>query len=202
MGEDTVEPEQTGEANYIVDENPSAKQTNPGSLPKTEPPMPSTDEQNAEVAKPKKRGFVSLKKRFARVGTWLVFSVACAIFPFCASWLITRAVKEPYNPEEILAHGELIAISLALTGEALGSLLFGVFASILHNGTGNRSVLVLVCKFALVVASGSILLASMGLLGGLTVDDANVDAGFVMWVSVVFFICTLAVGFFCKWLEE
>src|SRR5215471_5691121 len=63
---------------------------------------------------------VALKTPLMNIFTWLGFSVMVALAPILASWLVSGVVSQAYSLEVTLGHGELLAISIGLMGEALG----------------------------------------------------------------------------------
>src|SRR5438094_214082 len=71
--------------------------------------------------------FASIWKFFKRlistVGYWLAFSVCIGLTPLFFGWIVSQLVKQQFSLEKAVAHGELLAITIALIGEAFGYLL-------------------------------------------------------------------------------
>lgn len=129
---------------------------------------------------------VALKTPLINISTWLGFSVMVALAPILASWLVSGVVTQSYSLEVTLEHGELLAISIGLMGEALGYLLTNPHANdLLKRFVGIGCTLVL--------------LGSATLLGVLSVNQLHVDTKYVVRVSLVCFGFTLVIGCFCKW---
>jgi hypothetical protein len=132
----------------------------------------------------------------SRIGYWWAFSIGVAAIPIILNLLFTPLVKPINNWQEnlqkILVHGELIAISLALMGEATGYLLANTQISRWFRRLWGF-ISVFIC------------LVSVAILSAITVLDIvhiNVDPKLVTLYSVCVFGATMVTGSFCKWTEK
>jgi hypothetical protein len=129
------------------------------------------------------------KKSTHNVGFWLGFCVIIALTPPLSSWLVLGAVRQPFDMQKTFGHGELLAISIAIMGEAMGYLLTNPKVS-----SSFKSIVGLGCTLTL--------LACAFLLGVLTISNLNFDSSYITKVSIFLFGITLIVGSFCKWTER
>ena len=129
------------------------------------------------------------KKPLSNVGFWLCFGVIIGLTPALSSLLVSGAVKQQFTLEKTFGHGELLAISIALMGEAMGYLLTNPKVN-----SGFKSIVGFGCTLTL--------LSSAFLLGVLTIEKLTFDTTYIMHVSFFLFALTLIVGSFCKWTER
>ncbi len=128
-------------------------------------------------------------KSISNVLQWLGFSVLIALIPILGGAIVLSAIQQIFSLEKTLAHGELLAISIALIGEAMRYLLTNQNVS-----NAFKAWVGLACVL--------VLLGSALLLGVLSVEGLVVDTTYIMHASFILFGATLIVGSFCKWMEK
>src|SRR5579864_4428578 len=167
------------------------------------------------------------KEKHSSFWRWIGFSVIIGLVPIIASLTIAALIKKPTSILEIIAHGELLIISIALVAEALRDLQYNnkensdAFKSFIQWAAG--IVLISSCLFFGVVAThdasvtSSVATLSDSINKGNTKTDINqtvataeiikdneegLDTGLVDWFSMGIFAVALFVGGICKWCEN
>lgn len=136
-----------------------------------------------------KTDWKKVRKSLFNVGLWLGFGVGIGLTPVLSSLLVSGAVRQAFSLQNTFGHGALLAISIALMGEAMGYLL--------TNPNVNSAI-----KGILGLSCTLILLSSAFLLGVLTISQLTFDTLYITNVSYFLFGMTLIVGSFCKWTER
>ena len=155
--------------------------------------IPRVVQENVKARKKWSENF-TYGKPVANIIIWLVFCVAIALVPVFSVVLASALKGQALNWEKALAHGELLAICVALTGEAMRYLMTNSNVSNL---------------FKQVVGAGCVLLflgsaLSLGTIASesTTASKSTIQPDAVMHLSLLFFAGTLLVGCFCKWTER
>ncbi len=153
-----------------------------------------------EVIAPKVLWKVKLNQFFStfwvwlkRIIIWLIFTVGSALTAILVSWVVLTAANKPFDLGKLLSHGELIAISIALTGEGMGFWLSSRKRNyrILKNVMGYVGLMVLI---------GSILV--LGVITDRSYANLPYSVDFVVFISFVAFATSILVGSVWKGLES
>jgi hypothetical protein len=167
------------------------------------------------------------KERHSSFWRWLGFSVIIGLVPIIASLILAALIKKPTSLLEIIAHGELFIISIALVAEALRDLQYinkeksDGFKSFIQWG----AIIVLICSclfFGVVATHDESVSSSIATLsdiikeGNNTIDtnklvaaaktikanEGGLDTGLIDWLSIGTFTIALITGGNCKWSEK
>src|SRR5579859_849894 len=158
---------------------------------------------------------------------WIGFSVIIGLVPIIASLTIAALIKKPTSILEIIAHGELLIISIALVAEALrdlqytnkeksdgfksfiqwgacivlisACLLFGIIAT--HDASVTSSIAALsdmMNKGNLKIDANTIVATTQIIKG----NQEGLDTGLTDWFSMAIFALAIFIGGSCKWSEK
>jgi hypothetical protein len=118
---------------------------------------------------------------------WGLFTVAIAVLPFAGVGLIAWLGDDPFSFAKLWQHGELLLVSIALSADAIGDLIF----STLHGTTRplGRVVLTGVC----------LLLFGLEILFfALVQNNSRYNIDKISEGSIFFFVFTLLAGAIAK----
>lgn len=177
------------------------------------------------------KGQVVSREHHSSFWRWIAFSVRVGWVPLIVTWLLSGLVKKPISVLEIITHGELLIVSIAIVAEALRDLQYANrgnsagFKSLVQFG----AIVVLVgscsCFTTIAIRDASVtssvssltsLLPENGathqgridmpqlvsLAQGLKDEEGSIDTRLVIIISLTVFFIALVTGGSCKWAEK
>ena len=124
----------------------------------------------------------------AKLTRWFIFSVLIALLPIGFTYVHLVTDEKPASIAILLAHGELLLISVALAADAVGDLIAGGTEKAVRKIISGGGCVITVIFASFYFADVS--------------SRAQVNTGIVFEVSIAIFIFTLVASASCKYLAE
>lgn len=171
--------------------------------------------------------WINRKEHHSSFWRWIAFSVGIGWVPVILTWLGAALEKKPISISEIITHGELLIVSIAIVAEALrdlhyanrgssdnfktwvllGAMIvligscfsFGTIA--IHDASVTSSTAVLTAippKKDIMVNTNQLVTD----LSDLKNQEDSLDTGLIIVVSLIIFVMAVATGGCCKWTEK
>lgn len=187
--------------------------------------------EGTEFKKAAHNGQIFSKEHHSSFWRWIAFSVCVGWVPLIVTWLLSGLVKKPISVLEIITHGELLIVSIAIVAEALRDLQYANrgnsagFKSLVQFG----AIVVLVgscsCFTTIAIRDASVTSSVSSLTSVLTEkgvthqgqidvpqlkslaqnlkdEEDSIDTRLVIIISLTVFFIALVTGGSCKWAEK
>lgn len=136
------------------------------------------------------KGLAVNSDKITNLGRWIFFSVLITAAPIIYNSFNLILNRRSVDPNTILAHGDLILVSVALLAGAIGDLV--------SDDKIKKPVKIIVGgSICFILVMSCLLFANVSLA-----VSQNIDKNFVTVYSFVSFSWTVILGAICKWLVE
>lgn len=124
-----------------------------------------------------------------KIARWVFFNLIIAASPFLLSLLLTWFRKQPVSAYDVIDHGELLIVAVAIAAEAVGDL----------TESGRKFVLTRIGAFGVGIF---VLITGSGLFYGIQSAASPPDPERVAYASLLVFVTACFAGAACKTLAE